>query len=380
MRLSRNGASTDVGTSATSVGDFTALLLDINPTYTTTGYPTQWKKYTVTISGGPAISSGRFAFRYFVVNGGPDGVNSSGIGIDAVDYKPYGCGIPTNFRGSEFGGTLSQISTFRPSTRDWWIDYGINTAIPVQFGLPTDQRVPGDYDGDGRTEFAVFRPSDGTWYNYDFLSGTGSSNRFGTLGDIAVPADYDYDGRTDLAIFRPSDGSWWIRLSKSGSVRVQQFGASGDIPLTGDYDGDSLPDLVVYRPSNSTLYFRLSVNSSDQALNLPPSAFYLKAADFDGDQMVDFGFYVPGDGTWVINNSGSPQTVIQWGLPTDMPVPADYDGDGRTDIAVYRPATSVWYIIGSQAGYMTNQFGVPGDIPLQSMVLLQGSISPSPTP
>ena len=49
--MSTNGTSQNVGTTATSVGDFTTLLLDINPTYTTTGYPNVWTNFVVTISG-----------------------------------------------------------------------------------------------------------------------------------------------------------------------------------------------------------------------------------------------------------------------------------------------------------------------------------------
>ena len=45
VRASTAGASTDVGTTATSVGVFTMLLLDINPTYTTTDYPNVWTQY-----------------------------------------------------------------------------------------------------------------------------------------------------------------------------------------------------------------------------------------------------------------------------------------------------------------------------------------------
>ena len=84
VRLSTNGASTDVGTLATDVGDFTTLLLDINPTYTTTGYPTTWTPVTVTLSGLGSPTTGRLALRYFVENGGPSGANSDYIGIDAL--------------------------------------------------------------------------------------------------------------------------------------------------------------------------------------------------------------------------------------------------------------------------------------------------------
>jgi hypothetical protein len=86
VRLSTNGTSVNVGTTNTSVGDYTTLLLDINPTLTTTGYPSVWTQYTVTISGLGAPTSGRIAFRYFVTNGGPSGANSDFVGIDNVVY------------------------------------------------------------------------------------------------------------------------------------------------------------------------------------------------------------------------------------------------------------------------------------------------------
>lgn len=87
VRRSAAGASTNVGTTATSVGDFTTLLLSINPTLTTTGYPNVWTQYNLVLSGLPSGGvSGRFAFRYFVTSGGPSGANSDFIGIDSVNY------------------------------------------------------------------------------------------------------------------------------------------------------------------------------------------------------------------------------------------------------------------------------------------------------
>ena len=85
--------SSNVGASATTVGDFTTLLLDINPTLTTTGYPLVWTQYGMLISGLSVPVSGRFAFRYFVTNGGPDGANSFVIGIDDAEYIPFNVGV-----------------------------------------------------------------------------------------------------------------------------------------------------------------------------------------------------------------------------------------------------------------------------------------------
>ncbi|MBC7535863.1 MAG: choice-of-anchor J domain-containing protein, partial [Ferruginibacter sp.] len=86
VRMSTNGASTNVGASAATVGDYTNLLLEINPTLTPTAYPNVWTQYNVTISGLGAPTTGRIAFRYFVLNGGPLGANSDNIGIDDVSY------------------------------------------------------------------------------------------------------------------------------------------------------------------------------------------------------------------------------------------------------------------------------------------------------
>ncbi|MBK6833357.1 MAG: choice-of-anchor J domain-containing protein [Bacteroidetes bacterium] len=90
VRLSVNGTSSNVGATNTSVGDFTTLLLDINPTLTPTGYPNVWTQYSVTVAGLPMPLTGRLAFRYFVTNGGPTGSNSDNIGIDDFVYTPVG--------------------------------------------------------------------------------------------------------------------------------------------------------------------------------------------------------------------------------------------------------------------------------------------------
>jgi subtilisin-like proprotein convertase family protein len=85
LRMSTNGASVNAGTTNLSVGDFTTLILTVNPTLTNTGYPFTWTQYTATISGVTGTVSGRFAFRYFVTNGG-SGANSDNIGVDQVEY------------------------------------------------------------------------------------------------------------------------------------------------------------------------------------------------------------------------------------------------------------------------------------------------------
>ncbi len=77
---------------ATMVGDFSTLLLEINPNLIKTGtdsYPGTWTQYTITISGlAPTVVERRFAFRYFVTEGGTDAasINSDAIGLDKIEF------------------------------------------------------------------------------------------------------------------------------------------------------------------------------------------------------------------------------------------------------------------------------------------------------
>lgn len=111
VRLSTNGASTNVG-SGTAVGDYTTLLLSINPNLVLGVYPTVWTQYTVTMSGLPAPTSGRMAFRYFVTGAGLSGTNSDYIGIDNVVYTPYVCPAftvsPSTLPNASWGQTYAQ--------------------------------------------------------------------------------------------------------------------------------------------------------------------------------------------------------------------------------------------------------------------------------
>src|SRR5581483_9064959 len=81
LRLSLNGGSTDVGATDASVGDFSTLLLTINPALVPGGFPEGWALFQATISGLGGPTDGRFAFRYNVSD---TSVNGDYIGIDTV--------------------------------------------------------------------------------------------------------------------------------------------------------------------------------------------------------------------------------------------------------------------------------------------------------
>jgi hypothetical protein len=136
------------------------------------------------------------------------------------------------------GDGTSDFSIFRPGNgqSQWFIvDSGTNTIEARDFGLTGDIPIDGDFDGDRLNDLAVFRPATGQWFtlNSSNPNGNFSVQSWGVQGDQPVPGDYDKDGKTDLAVWRPTNGNFFIIQSSTGELRQNQWGLPGDVPLAG---------------------------------------------------------------------------------------------------------------------------------------------------
>lgn len=83
LTMSTNGSFTaNPAVDPFAVGDFTNLLVEVNPSLNLTSYPATWTRYSYTVTGLSGPTDVKFGFRYFVTDGGSAGLNSDIIGID----------------------------------------------------------------------------------------------------------------------------------------------------------------------------------------------------------------------------------------------------------------------------------------------------------
>lgn len=227
-----------------------------------------------------------------------------------------------------------------------------------------------DYDYSGTTDWSFWNPATGDWShrtnttNRELLTQQTINWGLGSLGDIPTPGDFDGDGITDRAVYRDSTGYWYIRRSSDAGWFVMRFGLTGDKPVVADYDGDTISDIAVWRPSDGNWYIWYMGPQSFHAQHFGSDGDKPAPADFDGDQKADIAVYRPSTGVWYYYKSTDGNYVVMpWGISTDKPIPADFDGDGKADIAVYRESDKFAYIIRSTTGAPSYyQFGLAGDV------------------
>lgn len=274
---------------------------------------------------------------------------------------------------SDFDGdSESDLAVWRPSTGIWYVKHSNdNTYTALQFGGASfgDVVVPGNYDGDQKIDYAVYR--NGIWYVLNSSNGQVRIVQFGIATDKPIPGDYDGDGKTDFAVWRPSTGVWYVQLSSNNTNDIRQFGLDGDVPLAGDYDGDGKTDLTVWRPSSGVWYVLQSSDGNFRAFQFGSNGDMPLVGDFDGDKITDFTVWRPSSGVWYSYlSSDNSYKILRWGISTDMPVPGDYDRDGKTDIAVFRKSEGNWYVLrSSDNSYIIQNFGMNGDVPVPSAYL-----------
>lgn len=266
------------------------------------------------------------------------------------------------------GDTKADITVYRSSTGPWYGLLSSNNHYWIGSGASvTNKMTPGDFDGDGRAEPKIFTA--GVFIGINLATNTFDTPvLLGEVSDFPVAGDFDGNGKSDYCVFRPDTGDWYWKNTQTNVVTMIHFGAIGDKPVMADFDGDGKSDIAVYRPGNGTWYWLRSSDGAFGAVNFGIVTDKPVPADYDGDGKTDIAVYR--EGNWyILKSSDSSFLAISFGATSpfpalrDIPAPTDYDGDGTDDFAVFRPSEGVWYLMQSTAGFAAATFGTNGDIP-----------------
>ena len=264
----------------------------------------------------------------------------------------------------------ADLAIWRPSNGLWCVFGGPGSTQTIfGWGNNTDVPAPGDFDGDGKTDFAVYRGSATSWYIVKSSDNTWYGVTAGANGDKPVPGDYDGDGKTDTALFRSSNSTWYVVKSSDSSGYSLAWGTTSDKTAQADYDGDGKADIAVWRPSDKTFYYLPSSGGSYQYATVGSTTDDTPVSgDYDGDGKADMA--VLSGNSWIIKSSSTGSiTSTTWQNAGDRPVQNDYDGDGKVDIASWRDSNGNWYIRQSSFVGQSNElrnvaWGTSGDIPV----------------
>src|SRR5207249_1271248 len=140
------------------------------------------------------------------------------------------------------------------------------------------QIIPGDFNGDHKTDLLVFRGSDGAFFKmysndsstpsadflYEPLRYLGGASNVISHAQI-ISGDWNGDGYTDVVVFRATDGAFWkwygdVDMSPDFVYQAGRFiggspgiGAGAQI-IPGDFNGDGRKDVVVFRQADGAFW------------------------------------------------------------------------------------------------------------------------------
>jgi len=280
-----------------------------------------------------------------------------GAGFDRVVNGRIDIGA---FEGQ--GSVTGAVGVWRPSTRQFLLDANGNgtwdgtaagDTLTGAFGASTDRPVIGDWNGDGSDDVGVWRPGDrkfrldgngnAVWDGP--TGGDATTAAFGASADLPVAGDWNGDGRAEVGVWRPSPRQFMLDANgngkwdgaAAGDTLTPAFGVSTDRPVIGDWNGDGKDEVGVWRPS--TRQFMLDTNGNggwDGTVGLDTLTGAFGAStdrpvigDWNGDGKDDVGVGRPSDGKFRLDANGNrlwegpaggDVTTAAFGVATDIPV------------------------------------------------------------
>jgi bacillolysin len=252
-----------------------------------------------------------------------EAVSDWGWWVDNV--KVYTCGVPAVLSADTTG-------VFRPSNGALYLKNSNTTGladVTINYGLPGDYPVVGDWDGDGDATIGVYR--NGVFYlrNSNTIGFADIVFPFGAPGDQPIAGDWNGDGVDTIGVYR--NGTFFLRNSNSAGTPQLSFalGNAGDVGIAGDWNGDGMDSTGVFRPSNGALYLKNTnaTGFADIQINYGLPGDRPVTGDWNNDGVDTIGIYR--NGTFYLRNSntiGFADLVFALGINGDMPIAGNWDG------------------------------------------------------
>jgi hypothetical protein len=197
-------------------------------------------------------------------------------------YFGYAGDIP--LVGDFNGDGLADIGVWRQTGTSYYFYFAYRTpdgsgfedgAEEIKFGNTVYYEIPsvGDFNGDGKDDVAISRPTNGIW-NILYSSGDSFEDEpytveFGNSAFVEVPlvADFNGDGCSDIANWRYNGYTRGYYVDFSTCIKGEfednpEFTALGnsaytyEFPFIADYNGDGLADIMVHRCEDSTVFVK----------------------------------------------------------------------------------------------------------------------------
>ena len=200
--------------------------------------------------------------------------------MQARHWNPNSGGCDTQYNLLISEGSVSNANgadttgVFRPSNGLLYLKNKNDTGfadVALNYGLPGDYPVVGDWDGNGTVTIGIYRGKTFYLRNENTNGFATIVFDFGQPGDQPIAGDWDGDGIDTIGIYRPSTGQFLLRNSNDAGPAEMSFylGNVGDVGIAGDWNGDGKDTTGVFRPSNGVIFLKDTNDTgfADYALN-----------------------------------------------------------------------------------------------------------------